>query len=236
MALYDRNYTSDIGFEAERSENALVGFVKQTYKFFAASLFFGTIGAYIAMPFAPILAGGAMFGIFILEIALLFGLIFLKDKPIVNLILLFSFTFVTGVALVPLLANVLSLPAGVSIVAQALLGTTIVFGIMSLYAIKTKSDLSNWGKILFLALIGIIVASLINLAAAYFFGFGNAGLISVVISGIATIIFSMYIAYDTQNIIRGRYDSPIMAAISLYLDVYGLFVHLLNILGYVNKD
>lgn len=236
MALYDRNYSRDIGFETARSEDALVNFVKQTYKFFAASLLFGTIGAYLAMPFAQALTGGAMLLIFILEIALLFGLIFLRDKPIVNLIFLFCFTFVTGVALVPLLYSVLALPAGVSIVAQALLGTTIVFGIMSLYALKTKSDLANWGKILLISLIGIVIASLINFVAGYFFGFGNAGLVSVIISGFAVIIFSMYIAYDTQNIIRGRYDSPIMAAISLYLDVYNLFVSLLNILGYINRE
>lgn len=236
MALYDRNYSRDMSFEAARSEDALVNFVKQTYKFFAASLLFGTIGAYLAMPFAQFLTGGAMLLIFVLEIALLFGLIFLKDKPVVNLILLFGFTFITGVALVPLLYSVLALPAGVSIVAQALLGTTIVFGIMSLYALKTKNDLANWGKILIISIIGILIASLINFVAGYFFGFGNAGLVSVIISGFAVIIFSMYIAYDTQNIIRGRYDSPIMAAINLYLDVYNLFVSLLNILGYINRE
>ncbi len=236
MALYDRNYTSEAGFAAERSENALVSFVKETYKFFAGSLLFGTIGAYLAMPFAPSITGGAMFGIFVLEIISLIALIFLKDKPVINVFLLFAFTFLTGVALVPLLYSVLALPAGVSIVAQALLGTTIVFGIMSLFAIKTRSDLSNWGKVLFFALIGIIVASLINLVAVYFFGFAQAGLVSVIISGVATIVFSLYIAYDTQNIIRGRYESPIMAAISLYLDVYNLFVSLLNILGYVNRE
>ena len=235
MALYDRNYTQDVGVELS-SENALVSFVKETYKFFAASLLFGTIGAYIALPFAPNITGGVMLGIFVLEIISLVALIFLKDKPVVNVILLFTFTFLTGVALVPLLYSVLALPAGVSIVAQALLATTIVFGIMSLYAIKTKSDLSSWGKILFIALIGIVVASLINLVAGAFFGFADAGLVSVVISGFATIIFTLYIAYDTQNIIRGRYDSPIMAAISLYLDVYNLFVSLLNILGYANRE
>lgn len=236
MALYDRNYTQDIGYEAERSENALVSFIKETYKFFAASLLFATIGAYIAMPFAQILTGGVMFGIFLAEIASLLALIFLKSRPVVNVFLLFIFTFLTGVALVPLLYSVLALPAGVSIVAQALLGTTIVFGIMSLYAIKTKSDLSNWGKVLFFALIGIIVASLINAIASYLFGFQQAGLVSVAISGVCVVVFSLYIAFDTQNIIRGRYDSPILAAICLYLDVYNIFVSLLNILGYANRD
>ena len=79
MALYDRNYTQDVGVERV-SENALVSFVKETYKFFAASLLFGTIGAYIALPFAPNITGGAMLGIFVLEIISLIALIFLKTN------------------------------------------------------------------------------------------------------------------------------------------------------------
>lgn len=237
MSLYDRNYMSqDVAFEAQRSESALVGFIKETYKFFAASLLFATIGAYIGMGFVGYMTPGVMFGIFAVEIALLFGLIFARNKPVVNVIMLFGFTFMTGVALVPLLFSVLTLPSGPSIVAQAFLGTTIVFGIMSLYAVKTKQDLRNWGKILFIALIGIVVASLANFVAGYFFNFAQAGLVSVVISGFAIILFSLYIAYDTQNIIRGHYDSPVMAAIGLYLHVYNLFVSLLNILGFLNRE
>ena len=230
MSLYDRNYSRDISY-SQVNENTLVNFVKQTYKFFGASLLFATIGAYIGMGFSNYLANsGAMLGIFILEIALLFGLIFMKEKPMVNVILLFAFTFVTGIALVPLLSRVLSLPNGESIVAQALLMTTIVFGVMSFFAIKTTKDLANMGKMLFVSLIVIVIASLINLFL------GNP-LLQVMIAGAGAIIFSLYIAYDTQNIIRGRYDSPIMAAIALYLDVYNLFVSLLQILGiFSNRD
>lgn len=224
MSLYDRNYANEGVFAAEASENALVNFIKQTYKFFGASLLFATIGAYIGMGFAAAITQGVMLGIFVLEIALLFGLIFLKDKPIVNMILLFSFTFVTGVALVPLLAGILRLPSGVGIVAQALLMTTIIFGVMSIFALKTKKDLASMGKMLFVALIVVVIASVVNL-------FLGSPLLQVLIAGVGAILFSLYIAFDTQNIIRGRYDSPIMAAISLYLDVYNLFVSLLQLLG-----
>ena len=102
--------------------------------------------------------------------------------------------------------------------------TAVVFGAMSLFALKTRKDLANMGKMLFIALIVIVIASLINL-------FLGSPLVQVLIAGAGVIIFSLYIAFDTQNIIRGRYDSPIMAAISLYLNVYNLFVSLLQILG-----
>lgn len=229
MSLYDRNYTRDAAIEREASENTLVNFVKQTYKFFGASLLFATIGAYLGMGFAEYITQGVFIGIFVLEIALLFGLIFLKEKPVINVIMLFLFTFVTGVALVPLLASVLRLPSGVNIVAQALLMTTITFGVMSFFALKTKKDLASMGKILFVSLIVVVIASVVNIFL------GNP-LLQVAIAGVAAILFSAYIAFDTQNIIRGRYDSPIMAAISLYLDVYNLFIALLQILGIFSRE
>lgn len=229
MSLYDRNYAGDIAY-SRADDNALVSFVKQTYKFFGASLLFAAIGAYIGMGFVQYMTPGVRIGIFILEIALIFGLVFLKDRPVINIVLLFSFTFVTGVALVPLLTSVLNLANGARIVAQALLMTAVVFGAMSLFALKTRKDLANMGKMLFIALIVIVIASLINL-------FLGSPLVQVLIAGAGVIIFSLYIAFDTQNIIRGRYDSPIMAAISLYLDVYNLFVSLLQILGiFGNRD
>lgn len=229
MSLYDRNYTRDAAIEREASENTLVNFVKQTYKFFGASLLFATIGAYLGMGFAEYITQGVFIGIFVLEIALLFGLIFLKEKPVINVIMLFLFTFVTGVALVPLLASVLKLPSGVNIIAQALLMTTIIFGVMSFFALKTKKDLASMGKILFVSLIVVVIASVVNIFL------GNP-LLQVAIAGVAAILFSAYIAFDTQNIIRGRYDSPIMAAISLYLDVYNLFIALLQILGIFSRE
>ena len=228
MSLYDRNYTRDTDIAFEASENTLVNFVKQTYKFFAASVLFATIGAYIGMGFAAYITKGVFFGLVIVEFALLFGLMFLRSKPVVNVILLFAFTFVTGVTLVPLLSSVLGLKGGASIVAQALLMTTIIFGVMSYFALKTTKDLANMGKMLFVALIVIVIASLVNLFL------GNP-LLQVIIAAVGAIVFSLYIAYDTQNIIRGRYDSPIMAAISLYLDVFNLFVSLLQLLS-LNKE
>lgn len=226
MSLYDRNYVgnTDIAFEA--SQNALVNFVKQTYKFFAASVLFATIGAYIGMGLLQyIVTKSVFFSLIVLEIALFFGLYFLKSKPVVNVMLLFGFTFVTGVTLVPMLAGVLQLEGGASIVAQALLMTTIIFGVMSFFALKTTKDLANMGKMLFVALIVIVIASLVNL---FFLG---SPLLQVIISAVGAIVFSLYIAYDTQNIIRGRYDSPIMAAIGLYLDVLNLFISLLHLLS-----
>ena len=180
------------------------------------------------MGFVQYMTMPVFIGLVVLEFALLFGLMFFKSKPVVNVMLLFAFTFITGVTLVPLLASVLSLKGGASIVAQALLMTTIIFGVMSFFALKTTKDLANMGKMLFVALIVIVIASLVNL-------FLGSPLLQVIIAAVGAVIFSLYIAYDTQNIIRGRYDSPVMAAISLYLDVLNLFISLLQLLS-TNKE
>ncbi|WQT01283.1 Bax inhibitor-1/YccA family protein [Helicobacter pylori] len=223
MALYDRANSHNA--YAENSllhESELVSFVKTTYKFFAGSLLLATIGALLGlMNFQAVVQYKWVF--FIVEIAAFFGLMFSKSKPGLNLFMLFAFTSLSGVTLVPLLGMVIA-KAGLGAIWQALGMTTIVFGLMSVYALKTKNDLANMGKMLFIALIVVVVCSLINL----FFG---SPMFQVVIAGASTILFSLYIAYDTQNIVKGMYDSPIDAAVSLYLDFLNVFISILQIIG-----
>ncbi len=223
MALYDRANSHNA--YAENSllhESELVSFVKTTYKFFAGSLLLATIGALLGlMNFQAVVQYKWVF--FIAEIAALFGLMFSKSKPGLNLFMLFAFTSLSGVTLVPLLGMVIA-KAGLGAVWQALGMTTIVFGLMSVYTLKTKNDLANMGKMLFIALIVVLVCSLINL-------FLGSPMFQVVIAGASAILFSLYIAYDTQNIVKGMYDSPIDAAVSLYLDFLNVFISILQIIG-----
>ncbi|MCQ2908781.1 Bax inhibitor-1/YccA family protein [Helicobacter pylori] len=223
MALYDRaNSRNAYAEDSVLHESELVSFVKTTYKFFAGSLLLATIGALLGlMNFQAVVQYKWVF--FIAEIAALFGLMFSKSKPGLNLFMLFAFTSLSGVTLVPLLGMVIA-KAGLGAVWQALGMTTIVFGLMSVYALKTKNDLANMGKMLFIALIVVVVCSLINL-------FLGSPMFQVIIAGASAILFSLYIAYDTQNIVRGMYDSPIDAAVSLYLDFLNVFISILQIIG-----
>ncbi len=223
MALYDRaNSHNAYAEDSLLHESELVSFVKTTYKFFAGSLLLATIGALLGlMNFQAVVQYKWVF--FIAEIAALFGLMFSKSKPGLNLFMLFAFTSLSGVTLVPLLGMVIA-KAGLGAVWQALGMTTIVFGLMSVYALKTKNDLANMGKMLFIALIVVLVCSLINL-------FLGSPMFQVVIAGASAILFSLYIAYDTQNIVKGMYNSPIDAAVDLYLDFLNVFISILQIIG-----
>lgn len=226
MSLYDREYTHSYDY-AQANDNALVSFVKTTYKFFAGSLLLGTLGAILGfMFFETVMAYRWAF--FIAELAAFFGLMFSRGKTGLNLLMLFAFTTLSGITLVPLLGFVIA-KSGIGAMAQALGMTTIVFGAMSLYAIKTKSDLANMGKMLFIALIVVVICSIVNI-------FLGSSMFQIIIAGASTILFSLYIAYDTQNIIKGMYVSPIDAAISLYLDFLNVFISILQLIGLTSND
>lgn len=227
MSLYDRNYNSgqseqEVDIASSYSDTALVSFVKTTYKFLAASLFIAFIGVLVGWQ-NPFLVAKYKWALFISELVLIFALGFVQNKPGINVVVFALFSFISGVALVPLLA--LAMVKDAKIIAEALAMTMIIFGIMSVYALKTKRDLGNMGVALFWSVIVIFVFSLLNafLIKSSMMQFG--------IASVVVIIFSLYIAYDTQNIVRGRYDNPLMAAIGLYLDILNIFTALLQILG-----
>lgn len=232
MGLYDREYigrqASEGSYAQEQTRSSLGLFIKQTYQLFAASLLAASSGAYIGIGFAQTIASWFI-PLVILEFALLFGLYAAKRKVGLNLMLLFGFTFISGLTLAPLLTSVLGLPGGASIVANAFMLTTVAFGGLSIFAMNTKRDFSAMGKMLFITLIVVVVASLINI-------FLGSPIMQLVIASISSILFSAFILYDTQNIIRGAYETPIEGAIALYLDFLNLFVSLLQILGIFGRD
>jgi FtsH-binding integral membrane protein len=112
--------------------------------------------------------------------------------------------------------------------------TAASFGALSLWGYTTKRDISGWGSFLFMGLIGIILASLVN------FFLQSSGL-QFAISVIGVLVFAGLTAYDTQRIKDGylmiRHDatmvakSAIMGALNLYLDFINMFIMLLQLFG-----
>lgn len=231
MGLYDRDYAreSGYGFEAQsRPETQIVSFVKETYKLFAASMMAGAVGAYVGIPLADVIQANFIW-LVILEIGLLIGLHFVKNKPGVNLAVMFGFVFMTGITLSPILAQTLGMSGGGAIIGNAFAMTSVVFGAMSFFAIKTTKDFSGYGKPLMIALFVIIGFSILNIFL------GNP-LLYVIISGAVVVLFSILVIYDTQNIIRGAYETPIDGAVALYLDFLNIFIALLQLFGIFGND
>ena len=90
-------------------------------------------------------------------------------------------------------------------------------------ATVTKKDFSIMGKFLFIGVILLLVASLANI-------FFAIPALSLTISAIAILIFSAYILYDISQIIHGGETNYVMATLTLYLDIYNIFVNLLSLL------
>lgn len=230
--MYNRDYLSHKDttqqYTQESSKVELMSFLKATYQLFAGSLLAATAGAYIGLGMVSTIASW-YWGLVILEFILLFGLFAVKNKPGINLAVLFGFTFVSGLTITPLLASVFAMPAGASIVAQAFLMTSVAFGGISMFALTTKRDFSGMGKMLFIALIILVVGSISNI-------FIQAPLLQLGIAMGGAVLFSAFILYDTQQIIKGGFSTPIEAAIALYLDFFNLFISLLQILGIFNSS
>lgn len=111
----------------------------------------------------------------------------------------------------------------------AFMGAAVLFGTMSVVGYFTKRDLSDFGPMLFVALIAIIIASVINI-------FIGSTLFQMVISAIAIVIFLGFTAYDTQTIREQLMDGDdygieIMGALNLYLDFINIFINLLQLIG-----
>ena len=228
MALYDRDYSAaqEAGYV---QEVASVDFMKKTYQLLAASMIAAAAGAYVTMPYAMQVIQYKWF-IFGAELLVLFfGLGMSRGKPGLNLAMLFIFTFLTGVSLVPLLASLIGMGNG-AVIGNAFLMTSVLFGALSLFAINSKSDYANWGKPLFITLIVVIIASLVN----YFLL--QSPMMHIVITAGVLILFSFFTIYDTQNIANGAYDSPVDAAVSLYIDFLNIFTALLQLLGIFGSD
>ncbi len=228
MALYDRDY-SQTQSNVQVETSSKVAFMKRTYQLLAASMVAAAVGAYVTMPYAQTVYEYKWF-IFGFELLMLFvGLRMTRNHPGLNLAALFLFTFVTGVSLVPLLASLIGAGNG-AVIGNAFLMTAVLFGALSLFAINSKTDFSSWGKPLFITLIVVIIASLIN----YFF-IQNSIMHIFITAGIL-LLFGLFTIYDTQNIANGAYDSEVDAAISLYLDFLNMFTAILQLLGIFGSD
>jgi uncharacterized protein len=112
-------------------------------------------------------------------------------------------------------------------VISAFAGAAALFGLLSVFGYFTKKDLSDWGPMLFVALIAIIVASVVNI-------FVGSSFASSVISVIAILVFAGLTAYDTQEIrkivsVSSNDAAEVSGALSLYLNFINIFLNLLNL-------
>jgi uncharacterized protein len=167
----------------------------------------------------------------LVTLGLVFGLSMMVNKmpPIVATGAFLLYATLNGVTL-----SVIFAAYTLGSIAQTFLVTTMTFGFMFVYGWVTKKDLTAMGSLLFMGLIGLIIAMVVNL-------FIGSGTLSLIISAVGVLIFVGLTAYDAQKIKEmsayGFADSDteqrgaVMGALVLYLDFINLFLMLLRFLG-----
>ena len=200
--------------------------LRNTYALLGVSLFPTVIGAIIGMSmnFSFAQTSPIIFTLFVL--AGIFGMFFLIQKNRNNsmgVVFLLGLTFLLGIMLGPILQVAFSMSNGGQIVSLAAGGTGAIFLTLAGIATTSQRDFSSMGKFLMIGLILLILASLENM-------FFQIPAMSLAISSIAVLIFSGFILYDVNRIVRGGETNYIMATLALYMNIYNLFVNLLHLL------
>ena len=182
--------------------------------------------------FYQIASSGAMWLLIIAELVLVFVLSARINKMSVTTatVMLIVYSVLNGATL-----SFIFLAYSLGSIAKTFFITTGMFGVMALVGATTKRDLSKMGSILFMALIGLIIASLVNI-------FLHSSGLDWIISLIGVVLFTALTAYDVQRVKRlatesDLYDDTqvgrlaIISALSLYLDFINLFLYLLRFFG-----
>ena len=218
-------------------------YMLRVYNYMASGLALTGIVAYLAsttpailnLMYAPVPGGGIQatglaWIVMLSPLAFIFALSFGINKMKASTMqpVFWAFSAVMGLSL----AHIFLLYTGASI-ARVFFITAGTFAAMSLYGYTTKRDLTGWGSFLFMGLIGIIIASVVNI-------FVGSSALQFAISVIGVLIFVGLTAYDTQKIkmeYAENYDHEtksklaIMGALRLYLDFINLFLMLLRLFG-----
>lgn len=142
-------------------------------------------------------------------------------------VLFYVFSIINGITL-----SVIFLVFSPDSIVKTFLITSATFGAMSVYGFMTNKDLTRFGSFLFMALIGLIICSLVNL-------FMHSDSLGWIISGAGVLIFLGLTAWDTQKIKQMAMVAPsdsvgklaTIGALSLYLDFINLFIYLLRFFG-----
>jgi len=209
--------------EVSRQQNKVL---RNTYMLLALSMVPTVAGALLGVQTGFSLFAGSPMLSFLVFMGIAFGFMWgverTKDSAM-GVVLLLGFTFFMGLMLAGILRVALGFSNGGSLIATAAGGTGAIFFTLAGIATVTKKDFSFLGKFLFIGLVVLILASLANI-------FFQVPALSLTVSAVAVLIFSGYILYDISQIVSGGETNYISATLKVYLDVYNIFVNLLNLL------
>jgi len=213
-----------------RSEGVVIQtnkLIRNTYSLLAMTLLFSALMAALSM--AVDLGRGTYLVSTLAAFALIWFVLPRTANSAAGIGVVFAITGLLGFGLGPLLSMYLSLPNGPQVVMTALGGTGVIFLGLSTYALTTRRDFSFMGGFLFVGLLVVLGAALLNIFVAM-------PLLSIVISAAVVMLMSGFILYDTGRLVNGGETNYVLATVSLYLSMFNIFVSLLQLLGIASND
>jgi modulator of FtsH protease len=200
--------------------------LRNTYALLALSMVPTVAGALIGVQLKFSFFAGSPLVSFMLFLGVAFGFMWGIERTKnsgAGVALLLGFTFFMGLMLSRILQAALGFSNGGTLIAMAAGGTGAIFVSLAGIASTGKRDFSNLGKFLFSGVILLLIAIVANI-------FFQIPALALAISAIAVVIFSAYILYDINRIVQGGETNYITATLAVYLDIYNVFVSLLNLL------
>ncbi len=239
------DYTKDISKNQKSYDDGLRSYILKIYNYMAVALCISGLMGFLALSFYPLtnllyqvesgrIVGTSFIGAVVFLSPLILSIYFMFNIGKIQLktaqVLFWVYAALLGTSL-----SHIGLLYSIESILRTFFITASVFAATSIYGHQTKKDLTNLGSFLMMGLIGIIVASLVNL-------FFKSSAIDFAVSFIGVFIFIGLIAWDTQKlkqIYRSSYNvssemaekMAIVGAFSLYLDFINLFLHLLRFFG-----
>lgn len=200
--------------------------LRNTYALLALSMVPTVLGALLGVRMGfSFFAGSPMvsFLLFLgIAFAFMWGIERTKESGM-GVVLLLGFTFFMGLMLSRILQVALGFSNGGTLIATAAGGTGAIFFTLAGVATVTKKDFGFLGKFLLVGMVVVLLAAVANI-------FFQIPALSLTISVVAVLIFSAYILFDISRIVTGGETNYISATLAVYLDVYNVFVSLLNLL------
>ena len=218
-------YAGSTGYTQDVAAPGAQKVLRNTYLLLALTMVPTVIGAYIGLATSGIIVANPIISTLVMlaaVIGLQFGIAANRNSGIgVGLLLLM--TGLLGWWLGPILNVALTLSNGMALVGYAAVGTGAIFLTMGAIASSTKRDFSFMGKFLFVGMIALLVAMIANMWL-------QIPALALTISTLVVVVFSLFLLYDLQRIIRGGESNYIMAATGVYLSLFNIFANLLHLL------
>ncbi len=223
MAMHDVSPVSPTR-EGVLSTNKVL---RSTYALLSMTLVFSGLMAALSMAIAPppMISLVCTIG----AIVLLMFVLPKFEESAAGIGLVFLATGMLGFGLGPMLNAYLALPNGTQVVGTAMGGTGVIFLSLSAYVLTTKKDFSYMGGFLFVGLIVVFGAFILNMFLAI-------PALSLTLSAGIILLMSGFILFDTSRIINGGETNYVRATVSLFINIFNIFTSLLHILGFMSND